>query len=76
MVRRFVHFGVLCIAKYRYGENMRLSFLRKYRYQPILIFGIDKTITNIYHFKVYEQCYAIGIWSLKIKLVKTVTASH
>jgi hypothetical protein len=21
MVRRFVHFGVLCIEKYRYGEN-------------------------------------------------------
>jgi hypothetical protein len=21
MVRRFVHFGVLCISKYRYGEN-------------------------------------------------------
>jgi hypothetical protein len=21
MFRRFVHFGLLCIAKYRYGEN-------------------------------------------------------
>jgi hypothetical protein len=22
MVRRFVHFGVICIAKYQYGENI------------------------------------------------------